>query len=421
MLTIKAEVLKNKRRVDLSYNVKLRFTLNRQVRRVSTSLFARQDDLQKNLVFKTGTALKKDIDKLVSAYYDECAKLQIELHDYSLDEVLQLLANKRKRGQVINFIEFSRNWINSTDIKGVKNYASALNALIEYNKGDFLDINNIRRAYLSGFREYLYAKHEQRNKELSKNGKRLTSNRMVSLYLGSIRHLFYEAKRKYNDYDSGVILIPNNPFEGFTIPKQEMTRKRAIPAEIINKIAHLPYRLNADGTERVCQYNLAKDCFILSFCLIGMNSADMHNCTEYESNTIAYYRTKTTGRRQDKAMMKVLIQPCVVDLFSKYRDETGKRVFNFYQKYSTAKNFNRAINKGLKEIGELLGINDLEFYAARHSWATIALNRCQIDKYTVHAALNHLDETMRVTDIYIERDFEKENDANQKVTSYVFC
>ncbi len=60
------------------------------------------------------------------------------------------------------------------------------------------------------------------------------------------------------------------------------------------------------------------------------------------------------------------------------------------------------------------------FYISRHSWATIALNKVGVDKYTVHAALNHIDEAMKVTDIYIERDFVNENNANAKVINYVF-
>lgn len=48
------------------------------------------------------------------------------------------------------------------------------------------------------------------------------------------------------------------------------------------------------------------------------------------------------------------------------------------------------------------------------------MNKVGIDKYTVHAALNHVDESMRVTDIYIERDFVNENKANAKVVKYVF-
>ena len=99
---------------------------------------------------------------------------------------------------------------------------------------------------------------------------------------------------------------------------------------------------------------------------------------------------------------------------------TGKRKFNFYQSYVNEKAFNKAINKGLKEIGDILGIDDLEYYAARHSWATIALNKVGISKYVVHEALNHIDESMRVTDIYIERDFSNENKANTKVVKYVF-
>ena len=75
---------------------------------------------------------------------------------------------------------------------------------------------------------------------------------------------------------------------------------------------------------------------------------------------------------------------------------------------------NRAINLGLKQIGKILKIDDLEYYAARHSWATLAVNKVGIDKYTVHAALNHIDEAMKVTDIYIERDFKIENEANRR-------
>ena len=74
-------------------------------------------------------------------------------------------------------------------------------------------------------------------------------------------------------------------------------------------------------------------------------------------------------------------------LVEKYRDPSGKRVFRFYQMYSTPSCFTAALNKGLKQIGEVIGVDDLEFYAARHTWATLAANEAGIDKYTVHAAL----------------------------------
>ena len=153
---------------------------------------------------------------------------------------------------------------------------------------------------------------------------------------------------------------------------------------------------------------------------MGINSVDLYNATELIGNRLIYNRTKTKDRRLDKAKMEVTIPDIVQPIIEKYRDTTGQRLFRFHKDYSNSRAFNKAINKGLKDIGDLLHIDDLEYYAARHSWATIALNKCKIDKYTVHAALNHVDESMRVTDIYIERDFVNENKANAKVVKYVF-
>lgn len=420
MLTIKAEVQRDKQRSDGTYNVKVRFTQDRKVKRLSSSLFVTSKDLTKSFNFKEGTTVKKEVDKLINTYQEKCAKLQLEVNHYTLDDILAFLKSDREQTQPIDFILFCKEWLETTDIKGKKNYQSALNSFISYLGKGHLKTDEVTSQLLNGFKAHLNLKREKQVLQLQKQGKRIPSNRIVSLYLGSIRHLFNEAKKKYNDYDKNIILIPHSPFEHIEVPKQEATRKRTLTAEVINQILMLPYICNANGKERNCPFNLAKDCFILSFCLMGMNSVDLHSCDEIEENVITYYRSKTTGRRLDKAKMKVSILPILSSLIKKYKDYTDKKVFRFYQMYNTANNFNRAINAGLKEIGKLLKVDDLEFYAARHSWATIALNKVGIDKYTVHSALNHVDEAMKVTDIYIERDFINENQANAKVIKYVF-
>ena len=420
MLTIKAEVQRDKQRSDGTYNVKVRFTQDRKVKRLSSSLFVTSKDLTKSFNFKEGTTVKREVDKLIQTYQEKCAKLQLEVNHYTLDDIFSFLKSEREQKQSIDFIQYCKEWLETTGIKGKKNYQSALNSFISYLGKEHLKTDEVTSQLLNGFKAHLNLRREKQVIQLQKQGKRIPSNRTVSLYLGSIRHLFNEAKKKYNDYDKNIILIPHSPFEHVEVPKQEATRKRALSAETINQILKLPYIRNANGKERICPFNLAKDCFILSFCLMGMNSVDLHSCDEIEDNAITYYRSKTTGRRLDKAKMKVNILPVLSSLMEKYKDHTGRRVFRFYQMYNTANNFNRAINLGLKQIGKMLQVDDLEFYAARHSWATIALNKVGIDKYTVHAALNHVDETMRVTDIYIERDFVNENKANAKVVKYVF-
>ena len=419
MLTFKAEVLKSKQKSDGTYNVKIRMTYNREVKRLSTNIFVRQEDLTKSFKLKNPKFIK-EADTIVRYYQEVCARLQLDINHYTLDDIIAHLKGEQIKSQEIDFIQFSREWITHATIKGAENYTTAINALVAFLGQEELKISQLTKGLLERFASYINARREVKVKELIRQGKRVPSNRALSLYLGSIRHLFNEAKKHYNDYDRNIILIGSSPFENFKIPKQEATRKRAISADLIREIYKLPYLYNSRGKETQGRYNLAKDCFILSFCLIGINSADLYNCSELDSNVITYYRTKTTSRRVDKAKMQVKVPALIMPLLKKYRDIKGQRIFNFYHHYSTADSFNKAINYGLKEIGKLIGVDDLEYYAARHSWATLAVNKVGIDKYTVHSALNHIDEAMKVTDIYIERDFEPENEANRLVMEYVF-
>ena len=368
MLTIKAEIKKSELKVDGTYNVKIRFTLDRKIKRLSTNLFITSKDLTKSLKFKEDTSIKRAIDRLVLYYREQCFKLQLDQNHYSLDEIIEFLNGEQEKQQTIDFIKFSREWIASTTIKGAPNYTTAINALVRFVGKEELDINLITLDFLESFKTFLNKEREIRTKRLMQQGKRIPSNRSLSLYLISIKKLFNEAKKKYNKKEKNLILIPNSPFMELEIPKQEATRKRAISADIIKKLWKLPYKDMKKGYKSTCHYNLAKDCFILSFCLMGINSADLYNATEMEGNTIVYNRTKTKDRRLDKAQMKVDIPKLVLPLVEKYKDKTGKRLFNFYQYYADEKGFNKAINYGLKEIGTILEIDDLEYYAARHKW-----------------------------------------------------
>ena len=420
MLTFNAEIKRGERKQNGTYNVKLRLTLDRKVKRLSTSLFATPKDLTKEFKIKQSAPLKREVDNLIRSYQERCAKLQIELNCYTIDEVMDYLNGEREKQQTIDFVKFCREWIAAATIKGAPNYTTAVNTLVRFVGKENLNIDQITSDFLEQFKSFLNREREIRTAQLIAEGKRVPSNRAISLYLISIKKLFNEAKRKYNKIDKGIIVIPHSPFDNFVIPKQEATRKRAIPSDIIKKVWELPYKGIMKGHKSTCRYDLAKDCFVLSFCLIGMNSADLYFATDLQNGAITYNRTKTKARRADGAKMRVDIPPFILPLVEKYRDSTGKRIFNFHQYYANEKGFNKALNRGLKEIGSILGVEDLEFYAARHSWATIAVNKVGIDKYTVHAALNHIDEAMKVTDIYIERDFVNENKANAKVVKYVF-
>ena len=159
---------------------------------------------------------------------------------------------------------------------------------------------------------------------------------------------------------------------------------------------------------------------MLSFCLWGTNAKDLYECTEFKDGRITYNRAKTKDRRDDSALISVKVEPEIMPLVEKYRDKTGKRVFCFYQMYSDIGTFNTAIGKGLRKIREVIGVDYLIFYSARHSFATIARNNVGINKETVHEMLNHVDEKMKITDIYIEKDWSIFDVENRKLLDYVF-
>ena len=102
MLTIREEIKNGEQKSDKTYNVKLRFTLNRRFKRVSTSLFATPKDLTKDFKIKQNSPIKREVDALIRAYQEKCAKFQIELNNYTVDDIIDML----KRHEISKFLKF---------------------------------------------------------------------------------------------------------------------------------------------------------------------------------------------------------------------------------------------------------------------------------------------------------------------------
>lgn len=292
----------------------------------------------------------------------------------------------------LDFFDFADRWMERTSIKGKKNYTSFLNALERYVGQRRLPFARITFALLTGFEQHLKGKP-----------------RAQSLYLGQMRHLYREAMREYNtDYDTP---IANDPFMRYRVPKQVMKKGvRALTLEQLMKIYHYQ-------GEPHSRAQLARDCFILSFCLMGMNSVDMFSVGKCNGGTIRYHRAKTKDRRSDGAYIEVKVHPFVTDLIKRYKG--AQRFFSFSERYASASDFNRAVNIGLKEVGKAVGIVGLNFYQARHTFATLSRNLMRFSKSDVDEALNHVG-TLDIADVYIKKDFAIINDNNFQLIGRVF-
>ena len=416
MASFKA-VVQNKR-ADGSYRVQIRLIHERQIRKISTNIYASPEDVTKSLKIKNQSILT-NTDNIIRVCRAACNDLGYTINGMDIDKLVDFLKKKLTGGDHfrLDVFKYSREKIKEMSPGTAVNYNCMLNCLQRFIKRDNLDILEINTAFLDKFKRFIESEPSQTGSNRKKDKKNLPQKgtRAVSLYIGLLRSIHNKAKQDYNQEDIGVIRIPFSPFKYFKIGKQPPTRKRALPIDVIQDVIDLPYEKEIVGGQW-SRFNLAKDCFLLSFGLIGMNSADFYHSKPENNNIITYNRKKTTTRREDKAEMKVRIETCIEPLLKKYRDPEGNRLFSFYKHYYSHMALNTAINKGLKQIGTKLGIDDLEFYAARHSWATIARSAAVgIDKATVHEALNHIDDQMKVTDIYIDRDWSVIWDANRKV------
>lgn len=412
MATFKTEI--QNKRSDGTYNVRIRVIHNRNIRRISTNLYVTADDLTRTLKIKNQAILDR-CESLLKKCRDYCNTFGFEITGMDIDDLVDGLKKHLKGGDVfhLDFIDYTKQKAAQMTPSTGTYYLIMLNALRRFIKRDTLDISEINTVFLQNFEKFIETEPSQQgnNRKVDKKDIKPKRGRAVSAYLACIRAIHNKAKAEFNDEDRGLIRIPYSPFKKFKIKPQPKTRKRGFTPDVIQAIIDLSYE---DGA--ASRRNLAKDCFILSFALIGMNSADMYYAEPVKRKTLIYNRRKTASRRDDNAEMRVRIDSCLARLMEKYADPQGKRLFNFYLRYASPFTFNKALNTGLKQIGEILGIEGLEFYAARHSWATIARSsEVGIDKATVHEALNHIDSGMKITDIYIDRDWSVIWSANKKV------
>lgn len=356
-------------------------------KRIHTNITIKECDLTKQGKIKSDS-LKRNIEDTINTLKNRLYEIETSLgnKDADIEWIYSQLTGNVK---TLDFFEYTRKWVEKSNNKGKGNYSIMLNSLYRFLKSDTLSFSDINYNLLNNYKNYLTG-----------------HPRAQSLYLGCMRHIFNEAIREYNMDDNKV--ITNNPFNSFIIPKSaSMTKNRIISDDNLIKL------FNFHGTRRV---GMARDCYILSFCLIGMNSVDLYECTSYSNGILAYDRAKTRDRRTDNAHIEIAVPNLIKPLFDKYKGDS--RVFDFYKKYSNAANFNKHINKGLHIIADILGIPHFDFYSARHTWASIARNRLGIDKYTIHEALNHVSD-MSITDIYIQKDYTNINKANEKVIAYI--
>jgi integrase len=322
--------------------------------------------------------------------------------------ILMDLASSDGQPVKVDFFEFAKTYIQKMKSDGreknSKNYEIAVRNLAKFLGRDTnLDFNEMTTVFCKKYYDWM------KKTKLGARGQ--------ELYLICIRAIFNEALSTFNDYEVGKIQIRTNPFRGFKIPKSEIssTEKKALSADTLQKIFTASVFTKRE--------ELARDVFLLSFCLCGMNAKDLYTCERIDGTQLIYHRSKTKSRSLRNSEMRINIPTEVLHLLDKYRTktETSKYVFAFAERYTDPDNLTYAVNKGLKIINKNLNLNlpELTLYYARHSWATIAVNDVHLPEELVDECLVHAP-IRKMLHKYVKRDWSRIDKTNRKVLDYVF-
>jgi integrase len=437
MATFKITVFQHQVREDGKYPVSIRVYWKRQYGYIGTEYYVTIYQINQNK--KKGTFELKDnfiiseLLKRIKIFEDVKAKeLGLKIHNYTAKELARYFEKYleemggNEKDERIDFIGFSREYIKlkKEDKKNVSRIYTSVNCLEDYVKECKLTvfyINELTSSFLSGFEQFLkkprtITRTNQLGKQITTKKKPVLDNTIFG-YMTDIRTLFNESMNVYNDEENGIVKIHHYPFKKYQLPKLSPTKKRNLPGDEILKIIKSKDEMFLSPRDI-----LAKDVFILSFYLVGMNCIDLFNLelNEYKNGRFTYNRTKTENRRSDLALISIKIEPEVVPYIQKYKDPTGKRLFDFHTRYANSQGFVSSIDKSLKNVAKVLEIDvPLTTYYTRHSWATIARNKCKISKSDVDECLNHIVPENKMADIYVEKDWGFIDEANRKVLDYV--
>lgn len=407
MATINFKVFKRHKKANGQYNVKFELYHNKKATLLATNHFVVDSQLKKDYSIKDKDLLAVLTTEL-GEYRKQISEFGNKINHISAQELAKLLKGEGMQEGSINFIEFGRSRVAELRSQGRNTYAGSFQAVVNNlvdHHGELLPTGEITSIFLKKYESYLRKPYTQirtnqlggkstvRREGLDDNG--------IYYHMKNFRILFSAARSLYNDEDTGVIRIVNNPFNKYKLGSEPSPVKRAVPISTIKLIKNST--VNEGGLAE-----LARDLYIASFYLLGMNAKDIYDLDpeDIAGKRIDYNRSKTTSKRSDKALFSIAIPDEARSILNKY-------VGNLRTRYKRSGYFNKGLSDGLRQVIDIINkehglqLDYIDFYSARHTVGTEARNTCGFSVDDVAEALNHKNQAQKITDKYIKKDWSK--------------
>lgn len=293
---------------------------------------------------------------------------------------------RKAKSFAVRFLKFAES--KSASTRGV--YMQTYRRMIAFAGDELqkLTFEDVTRDWIGKFEAFL--------------AKTAPSKNARNIHLRNIRAVFNEA------IDDEITTA--YPFRRYDV-RPVATRKRNLKVEDLRTLFDYPCE------EYAVKY---QDLFKLMFMLIGINAIDLYNLKKIVEGRVSFNRSKT------HRLYSIKVEPEALEIINKYRGKGW--LLDIHDRYKNHQDFLKKMNDALKKIGPMKRVGrggkkvreplfpEISTYWARHSWATIAAS-LDIPRDTIAHALGHGGNT--VTDIYIDFDERKVDEANRKVLDWV--
>lgn len=312
---------------------------------------------------------------------------------YDCKQLREILVNSTYTGQTASTFQVVANaYITELIEDGRENYAKLLERncryFTEFTKGEFL-LSEITPEIISNYDRFL-------------RNKKGIGETTISMMMSRTRTIINRGiKKQLVKYD---IL----PFTYYSI-KSSQIREVDITVENLIKIKNC--------TLKEKRLRVARDCFMLSFYLGGINLADLPEVDFRKTDKIEYIRKKARNLKQGEQRIVITIPDIAKPIISEWMNHnTGKLDFGYKFTYS---NFYRYLTRCLNTLADKLKVNQkIVYYSARKTFAQFA-SELGIPDGVIDYCLGHSDKSKGIIRYYTKVKQKQAEIAINRVIDYV--
>lgn len=345
MATIKLAVLKHTKSKDGSYKIRISIGHRSETHYIVTPYSVNAlSEFDNGIVVRVPNAHEINIKlrNLLNDYEERLERINSP-EDYTCKELRDLLKSMRTHSSKITFKQVSEQYQKELIEDGRGSYAgmlqNSLRLFFEFTGGDVF-LSEISTITISEFERWLKRKG--------------VSQTYISMTLSMTRTIVNRAIRMQ------LVTYSVHPFTYWKRPA-DPERELDISVEDVRAIR--------DAQPRLKKQRIARDIFMLSYYLGGINLIDLLEIDFRGVSVLEYTRHKSRNMKLSDKRISFTLQPEAKELISKWMNRnTGRLDFGYKFSY---KNFLAYVTRSIKSLAKDIDIQDYRkvcYYTARKSF-----------------------------------------------------